>query len=139
MFVNDPAQIALFIQKVSGWGALFLLLVLVLLWRFSQKKILTVLILVLTVFSALVHIAAYVFFVYKIKGLFDPFYPFTDLCLLCKNVIYPEYFVNFGRIAFWIIGFSLIGLLGRWRKLWMFYLYLLAFLFAALHAWFLWR
>lgn len=81
------------------------------------------------------HIFAYVFYVKAIKGFFDPFYPFTDLCLICKNVIYPEYFVNFGRIGLWLIGIASLAILFGWRKLHS--LNYLAFLFLALHAWLL--
>lgn len=80
------------------------------------------------------HLAAYIFFIKKIKGIFDPFYPFTDLCLLCKNVVYPEYFINLGRVALWLMPIAIV-----FRKLWpkIHLLNYLAFYFIALHAWFL--
>jgi len=60
-------------------------------------------------FLIVLHPLLYVLFLFKIKGVLDPFYVFSDLCLLCKGNF--EYFYNFGRIALWLIVFSIFVML----------------------------
>jgi len=121
MLAKDPAQIALLVQRLAGFAALGFLVIRVIWKRWG----------ILVWVFILIHIASYVFFVYKVKGFFDPFYPFTDLCLLCKNVIYPEYFVNFGRIALWLLGFGVLAKIVGLKK--FYFLPFLALAFVLLH------
>lgn len=60
----------------------------------------------------------FMFFLYtsKIFGKIDPFYVFTDYCVLCQNQ--QEFFYTFGRLAFWLITFAVVA--GRFRT-WPFF------------------
>lgn len=71
----------------------------------------------------LVHMASYVYILYSFGKPFDPFYVFIDVCLLCENKL--EYYLNFGRLAFWFITLAVFAGLFRtlhpflrvhWRK-----------------------
>jgi hypothetical protein len=62
--------------------------------------------LVIVVFVFL-HSLIIVFINYKIKGFFDPFYVYTDICILCKNT--AEIINTLGRMSFWLVLF-LVGL-----------------------------
>lgn len=69
-------------------------------------------------------------FNYKVFHRFDPFYIYTQACLLCKTWI--ELFYTFGRLAIW---FLIIGIfVANWRKSRVFNY--VAFSLAALHGWF---
>lgn len=73
-------------------------------------------------------------------GKFDPFYVYTDLCVLCNGTY--EYFVNFGRIAFYITTVTVITarfksylanwIKNNWRKLHI--INYVAFYFVSIHA-----
>lgn len=127
------SQIALLIQRYVGYAALGLFFSRILAGKFFKKSGIAAWFLFLFFAAVAIHIFAYVFFVYKIKGVFDPFYPFTDLCVLCKNVIYPEYYVNFGRLALWIItAFALLPLFFKKAQKY-YWLNYLAFFFLAIH------
>lgn len=83
------------------------------------------------------HALLFVLFNYKAGGRFDPFYVFTDLCVLCSNK--TEFFYNLGRIGFWLITLAVVAaklrtqpwLRTHWRKLHI--LNYLAFIVIALH------
>ena len=71
----------------------------------------------------LLHPAFYMLYLFKIKGVLDPFYIYSDLCVLCKGNL--EHFYNFGRVAFWLITAGIIAAVFRasdpflkknWRK-----------------------
>jgi hypothetical protein len=135
MIPKDPAQLALFIQSYSGVGLFFLFFIQILVGRFVKKSGLYYLLTFLLVGLVLTHIFAYIYYVKIIKGFFDPFYPFTDLCLLCKTIVFPEYFINFGRIALWLVGLTSLAIFTRFKNLrW---LNMIAFLSASFHVWFL--
>lgn len=88
----------------------------------------------------LAHPFLFLFYNFKTKGSFDPFYVFTDVCLLCPRPY--ELYWSFGRIAFWLISFAILAVIVRsepwwkknWRKIHIFN-YFVFFLIAA-HAWF---
>ena len=86
----------------------------------------------------LAHPAMYMMYLYKIKGVLDPFYIYIDLCVLCKGNL--EHFYNFGRIALWLITAGIIAAVFRgsdpflkknWRKFHI--LNYLAFFLIAIH------
>jgi len=56
---------------------------------------------VFVVLLVIVHPLSFVLINYMVKGAIDPFYVFTDICVLCKNIYETTY--TFGRIAFWLI------------------------------------
>ncbi|MFH1863321.1 MAG: hypothetical protein ABIJ85_00205 [bacterium] len=71
----------------------------------------------------LLHPALYMLYLFKIEGVLDPFYIYSDLCVLCKGNL--EHFYNFGRVAFWLITAGIIAAVFRasdpflkknWRK-----------------------
>jgi hypothetical protein len=135
MIPKDPAQLALFIQRFSGIGLFFLLFIQILVGRFVKKSGLYYLLTALVIGLIFTHVFAYVYYAKIIKGLFDPFYPFTDICLLCKDVIFPEYYINIGRIAIWIMGLTTLALFTRFSMIkW---LNMIVFLLIALHILFL--
>lgn len=47
----------------------------------------------------------------------DPFYVFTDACLLCDGAY--EYYINFGRIAFYLITIAVIAVKFRYLDAWL--------------------
>ena len=61
----------------------------------------------------------------------DPFYIFTDFCVLCSSKL--ELFYTFGRVSFWLVTVVVIaGLFKSWRK-WHILSYL-AFLVISIHS-----
>lgn len=86
----------------------------------------------------LLHPLLFVLFNFKTKGMIDPFYVFTDVCVLCANKI--EFLYTFGRVGFWLITLAVVAAKLRtqpwlrihWRKLHI--LNYFAFLLIAVHA-----
>ncbi len=68
----------------------------------------------------LAHPLLFLAYNFKIRGVFDPFYVFTDFCLLCPRPI--ELYYTFGRIAFWFISLAILAAILRtetwWRRNW---------------------
>ncbi len=89
----------------------------------------------------LVHPFLFVVFNFKTRGTIDPFYVFTDFCLLCPRPY--ELYYSFGRIAFWLISLTILTAIIKsevwWRKNWRKFHILNYFIFflIAVHAWFL--
>lgn len=86
----------------------------------------------------LAHPLLFLFFNFSIgKGL-DPFYVFTDICVLCPNR--TELFYTLGRVSFWLVTLAVIAAKFRtwnwlrlhWRKFHL--LNYLAFILIAIHA-----
>ena len=86
-----------------------------------------------------IHPLLLVFKNYFTYSNFDPFYVFVDACVLCDGIY--EYYVNFGRIAFYLITIAVLAVKLRgiipwlktnWRKLHI--LNYLAFYFVSAHA-----
>ena len=69
-------------------------------------------------------------FNYKIFHTLDPFYIYTQACLLCKNNL--ELFYTFGRLGFWFLTIALFA--ANWKKL--HFVNYVVFFFVALHGWF---
>ena len=132
MPLANSVQLVLLVQKSLGWVILILLLFRILCFRLFKRREYNQFLSVIIFFLAVLHVLAYIFFIYKSRGVLDPFYPFLDLCLICKNVFYPEYLVNFGRLALWVLGFWAISVVFGWKKFWL--LYVLVFLLGVLHA-----
>lgn len=86
------------------------------------------------------HPLLFVLLNYKLKGAVDPFYVYTDICLICKPLI--EYYYTFGRVAFWFLTIGVAAgyfrthpwLRVHWLKFHI--LNYLAFYLIALHAYF---
>ena len=87
----------------------------------------------------LLHPALYMLYLFKIKGVLDPFYIYSDLCVLCKGNF--EHFYNLGRVALWLITAGIIAAVFRasdpflkknWRKFHL--LNYFAFFLVAAHA-----
>ena len=74
------------------------------------------------------------------RKIIDPFYVFSDFCLLCDPK--KELYITFGRISFWLAGLFIMAAVLRkqnwWRDNWKiihsisYFVYVLA----ATHAWF---
>lgn len=88
----------------------------------------------------LAHPLLFVFLNFRTRGVIDPFYVFTDFCLLCPRPF--ELYWSFGRIAFWLISLALIAAIIKgetwWRENWRKFHILNYFVFflIAIHAWF---
>ncbi len=91
---------------------------------------------------AIIHPVFLLLFNFKIFHTFDPFYVYTQLCLLCKSKF--EFIYTLGRFAFWllILGVfstllknSALWLKRNWRKLHS--LNIIVFILSALHGYFL--
>ena len=95
---------------------------------------------IFTYLLVLTHPLLAVLFNWKLKGTIDPFYVFTDFCILCKTNL--ELFYTFGRVSFWLITIAVAAGLLRtqpWlRKNWKKFHYLnyLVFFLIAIHSWF---
>lgn len=69
------------------------------------------------------HPLAFVVFNYFIKGVIDPFYVYTDVCVACRNSF--ELFYTFGRVSFWLLTATVTAgyfrshpaLFKNWRKI----------------------
>lgn len=79
-----------------------------------------------------IHPILMILYRYSYSGDFDPFYVYTDLCVLCDGTY--EHYVNLGRISFYLLtvsvfvakfrkGISILGkstsdwIVNNWRKL----------------------
>ncbi len=91
---------------------------------------------------AMIHPFFLLVFNYKLFHTIDPFYIYTQACLLCKTKI--ELFYTFGRLAFWLLTIGVFAALFRnsegwlkknWRKLHI--LNYVVFFFVAIHGYFL--
>ncbi len=88
----------------------------------------------------LAHPLLFLAYNFKTRGIIDPFYVFTDFCLLCSRPF--ELYYTFGRIAFWLISLAILAAILRsevwWRKNWRKFHMLNYFVFflIAIHAWF---
>ena len=86
----------------------------------------------------LLHPLLFVFLNFNLRGKLDPFYVFTDICLICDTRI--ELFYTLGRIAFWFLTIAFLAakfrehpiLRNNWRKFHI--LNYFAFIFVGLHA-----
>lgn len=87
-----------------------------------------------------IHPILMILYRYSYMGSFDPFYVYTDVCVLCDGSY--EYFVNYGRIAFYILTLTVVTakfknylsdwFKNNWRKLHI--LNYAAFYFVSVHA-----
>lgn len=88
----------------------------------------------------LAHPLLFLFYNFKIRGAIDPFYVFTDACLLCPRPY--ELYWSFGRIAFWLISFVILAAAIKsetwWKRNWRKFhiLNYLIFFLVVVHAWF---
>jgi len=88
----------------------------------------------------LAHPLLFVIFNFKTRGTIDPFYVFTDFCLLCPRPF--ELYFSFGRIAFWLISLAILAAVIKseawWRENWRKFHILNYFVFflIVVHAWF---
>lgn len=70
----------------------------------------------------ILHPLLFVLFNFKVTGKLDPFYVFTDICVLCPKPI--EYLYTLGRFSFWLVNVTVFAALFRthpllrthWRK-----------------------
>lgn len=85
------------------------------------------------------HPLMWVLINYLVRSKIDPYFPFIDVCLLCKN--WQEWVYNFGRIGFWFITIAVTAGLFRgynrfmalnWRK--FHYLNYVAFISLYVHS-----
>lgn len=79
---------------------------------------------------AIIHPMFLLVFNYKVFHTIDPFYIYTQACLLCKS--WQELFYTFGRLAFWFLAIGVLA--ANWKKLHL--INYVVFFFAALHGWF---
>jgi len=97
---------------------------------------------VLIYFLILVHTFSFAVIRYFMGRGFDPFYIYADVCLLCDKA--PEWYYNFGRLAFWSVTIAVFAGLFRtmtpflrvhWKKFHI--LNYVAFLLVGAHSFFL--
>jgi predicted ferric reductase len=146
---NIPLLINI-LQRIIGLLAFSLLFMQIILGAFMQKWIekLGTWVLkfhiiqgVIVYILILAHPFLFVIYNFKIRGLIDPFYVFTDICLLCPRSY--ELYYSFGRIAFWLMSFAILAAIIKsevwWRENWRKFhiLNYFAFFLIAAHAWFL--
>ena len=84
------------------------------------------------------HPLLFVLLRFKSLGILDPFYVFTDVCVICANK--TEFLYTFGRVGFWLITLAVLAaklrtqpwLRVHWRKFHI--LNYLAFIFISIHS-----
>jgi hypothetical protein len=87
------------------------------------------------------HPISLLFFIFIARGVIDPFYIFTDFCVLCQTK--PELYYTFGRISFWLVSAAILAATVRklpwWRQNWRKFhiLNYLVFFLIGVHAWFI--
>lgn len=59
----------------------------------------------------LLHPVSYMLLLWRAGGPFDPFYIFTDYCLICETK--QEFYITFGRVSF--VLFTMAYLAGKFR------------------------
>ncbi|HJX58926.1 hypothetical protein A2V61_01360 [Candidatus Woesebacteria bacterium RBG_19FT_COMBO_47_8] len=89
----------------------------------------------------LLHPLALLVFNYIARHVIDPFYVFTDFCLMCKTR--PEFFYTLGRLSFWLVSAAVLAAKLRtlpwWRENWRKFhiLNYAVFLLVAVHSFFI--
>lgn len=132
-------QIINLLQRITGITAFVLLTLQI--YLSSSKKLIKYHMLngILAYFFVFLHPVLMIVYRYVMYQKRDPFYVFTDVCILCDGVY--EYYINFGRIAFYLITIAVIAvkfrylstwLKNNWRKLHI--LNYVAFYFVSIHA-----
>jgi predicted ferric reductase len=117
-YVNsgDIVQRLTLFRGLTGWLALSFILIQLLIGTFIEfwtkvlgKNIIKIhkLITIFIIILVFIHPLTFVLINFKIKGIFDPFYVFTDICVMCKNIF--EFNYTFGRISFWLIMFTIFA------------------------------
>lgn len=112
-----------FTQKLGGWALKFHL--------FEGAVIYSLVVL---------HPLLFVFLNFKAKGIFDPFYVFTEFCVLCSSR--QEFWYTLGRLSFWLITIAVVAAKLRTRPWWRVHwrkfhiLNYFTFFLIATHAWF---
>jgi predicted ferric reductase len=149
-FSQDSVYLVSVLQRIIGLLVFSMLSVQIILGAFMKKwikklgpRILRFHMIQGVVIYSLValHIFLFFAFIFKTRGTIDPFYVFTDFCLLCKPKI--ELYYTFGRIAFWLLSLAVAAAVLRgeswWRKNWKYFhrLNYAVFFLVALHTFFL--
>ena len=88
----------------------------------------------------IMHPLLFIILNFRLTNKFDPFYVFTDFCVLCSKRL--EYFYTLGRISFWLITSGVVAaklrssiiLRKNWRRVHV--LNYLAFFLVSAHAYF---
>lgn len=146
--VNSVGSLATFLQRSISLIAFQLLAVMILIGLFMEileKKygkwaLLTHRGIGITSFL-LVLLHPFALFVgnFIYRRVIDPFYIFTDFCLLCETK--TEMFITLGRISFWLFSLVvLVAILRKenwWRENWKYFhkLSYLGFILVSVHAW----
>lgn len=146
--LSDTGLIFRFFQRITGLVAFSLIFIQIILgalmsrlteklggWVFKLHLIQGPFIYLLI----LSHPLLFVVINFKIRGVFDPFYVFSDLCVLCRSNL--EFYYSLGRLSFWLITIAVIAAKLRtkpwwqdnWRKFHI--LNYLAFYLISVHAW----
>jgi len=93
-----------------------------------------------TFFLFLLHPILYLLYYRSLYHVIDPFYVFTQVCLICKKT---EIIYSLGRVSFWLGGLAVVAALFRdapgwlsknWRKIHI--INYLVFFLMAIHGWF---
>lgn len=79
---------------------------------------------------ALIHPLFLLIFNYKVFHTIDPFYIYTQACLLCPKQL--ELFYTFGRLGLWFLTIGVFA--ANWKKL--HFINYVVFFFVAMHGWF---
>ena len=132
-------EIVNLIQRITGLAAFFLITLQIFLS--SNRKYIKYHMLngILAYTFVFIHPVLMVVSNYLFSSNFDPFYVYVDACVMCNGTY--EYYVNFGRIAFYSVTIAVIAaklrnintwLKNNWRKLHL--LNYIAFYAVSIHA-----
>lgn len=123
LFNYEPQSIIDFFQlvrSVSGWLIFGFIGIYILIFKpllspnkivksiFKKVQIVMPFIILIVI---IIHSLLTILMNFKLKGVLDPFYVYTDICIICKNSV--EYSNTLGRISFWVLVTILILLLTK--------------------------
>lgn len=126
LIMKNPTVMLNMIQRIVGLLAFTLLFIQIILGAFMPRlvdkfggwifnfHVFQGILVYLLIFA---HPAVFVVFNYFAHHNIDPFYVFTDICVLCSNKF--ELFYSLGRVSFWLITLSVFAGLFRTATPWL--------------------
>ncbi len=123
---GSPASLTNFIQRFFGLFLFTLLFVQLILGAFMDKleeKLggwifrFHVIEGIIIYFLALIHPLLFMIFNHFTGSGWNPFFVFTDVCLLCNKPI--DYYYTLGRISFWLLTITVSAAIFRKANFWM--------------------
>lgn len=110
---SDPGLTIAFFQRLTGVTVFCLLFIQIILGEYIKKSKIYAINGVILYTLLVIHPLLFLLFNYRLRHVIDPFYVFTQVCLICKKT---EIIYSLGRVSFWLAGLAVFAALFR-RKL----------------------